>query len=283
MYAYISGKIADKANNYVVIDNGGMGYKIFMSPSVIEKLPDVGEFQKIHTYYYVREDVISLYGFLTNEELRMFELLLSVSGIGAKSAIQILSSITPSSFALAVISNDVSKIVKIPGIGNKTAARIILELKDKLKTEQAISKNEQVKEAIHENEKDTEAVVALQVLGYTRKEIEKALEKLNVKINRSNRFKLMRNVLQYAAVFLILFSCFYGGYEYLKPEKYISIVVKPGQDVKKVVLADGTSVWLKGGSTLKYPESFSDENRQVSLQGEAFFEVSKKAETIFSI
>ena len=177
MYAYISGKIADKANNYVVIDNGGMGYKIFMSQSVIEKLPDVGEFQKIHTYYYVREDVISLYGFLTNEELRMFELLLSVSGIGAKSAIQILSSITPSSFALAVISNDVSKIVKIPGIGNKTAARIILELKDKLKTEQAISKNEQVKEAIHESEKDTEAVVALQVLGYTRKEIEKALEK----------------------------------------------------------------------------------------------------------
>lgn len=177
MYAYISGKIADKANNYVVIDNGGIGYKIFMSPSVIEKLPDVGEFQKIHTYYYVREDVISLYGFLTNEELRMFELLLSVSGIGAKSAIQILSNITPSSFALAVISNDVSKIVKIPGIGSKTAARIILELKDKLKTEQAISKNEQVKEAIHESEKDTEAVVALQVLGYTRKEIEKALEK----------------------------------------------------------------------------------------------------------
>ena len=177
MYAYISGKIVDKANNYVVIDNGGMGYKIFMSPSVIEKLPDVGEFQKIHTYYYVREDVISLYGFLTNEELRMFELLISVSGIGAKSAIQILSNITPSSFALAVISNDVSKIVKIPGIGSKTAARIILELKDKLKTEQAISKNEQVKEAIHESEKDTEAVVALQVLGYTRKEIEKALEK----------------------------------------------------------------------------------------------------------
>ena len=177
MYAYISGKIADKANNYVVIDNGGMGYKIFMSPSVIEKLPDVGEFQKIHTYYYVREDVISLYGFLTNEELRMFELLLSVSGIGAKSAIQILSNITPSSFALAVISNDVSKIVKIPGIGSKTAARIILELKEKLKSEQAISKNEQVKEAIHESEKDTEAVVALQVLGYTRKEIEKALEK----------------------------------------------------------------------------------------------------------
>ena len=110
----------------------------------------------------------------------MFELLLQVSGIGAKSAIQILSSITPSSFALAVISNDVSKIVKIPGIGNKTAARIILELKDKLKTEQAITKNEKVTQAIQKEETDTEAITALQVLGYTRKEIDKALEKIDI-------------------------------------------------------------------------------------------------------
>jgi len=178
MYAYINGKVADKANNYVVIDNNGIGYKIFMSQSAIEKMPDVGQMQKVHTYYHVREDNISLYGFLSNEELRMFELLLSVSGIGAKSAIQILSNITPSSFALAVISNDVSKIVKIPGIGKKTAERMILELKDKLKTEQAISKTEEVVVAIHEDEKDTEAITALQVLGYTRKEIEKALEKI---------------------------------------------------------------------------------------------------------
>ena len=176
MFAYIDGKIADKANNYVVIDNGGIGYKIYMSPTTIEKLPDIGESKKVYTYYYVREDNISLYGFLSNEELRMFELLLSVSGIGAKSAVQILASITPSEFALAVISNDVSKIVKIPGIGNKTAARIILELKDKLKTESAINKNEKVEQAIHEDDKDNEAITALQVLGYTRKEIEKALE-----------------------------------------------------------------------------------------------------------
>lgn len=179
MFAYINGKIADKANNYVVIDVGGVGYKIFMSTSAIEKLPEIGEMQKVHTYYYVREDLISLYGFLTNEELRMFELLLSVSGIGAKSAIQILSSITPSSFALAVISNDISKIVKIPGVGKKTAERMILELKDKLKTEEAIEKTQEVKEAIHEDEKELEAISALQVLGYTRKEIEKALEKVN--------------------------------------------------------------------------------------------------------
>ena len=177
MFSYIKGKLEVKTTGYVVIDINGLGYKIFMSDTAINKIGDIGEVVKVHTYVKVREDDISIYGFNTNEELRMFELLLSVSGIGAKLAIQILSSITPSSFALAVISNDVSKIVKIPGIGNKTAARIILELKDKLKTEQAISKNEQVKEAIHESEKDTEAVVALQVLGYTRKEIEKALEK----------------------------------------------------------------------------------------------------------
>lgn len=181
MYSYISGKVADKANNYVVIDNNGIGYKIFMSPTTIGKVADVGEMQKIHTYYYVREDNISLYGFLTNEELRMFELLLSVSGIGAKSALQILAEISPSSFALAVITNDVSKIVKIQGIGNKTAARIILELKDKLKTEQAVSKNEKVIEAIHDSQKDSEAITALQVLGYTKKEIEKALEKIDTK------------------------------------------------------------------------------------------------------
>ena len=181
MYAYINGKIADKANNYVVIDAGGVGYKIYMSPNVIEKLPDVGEMQKVHTYYYVREDNISLYGFLSNEELRMFELLLSVSGIGARLAIQILSVITPSSFAIAVISNDISKIVNIPGIGNKTAARIILELKDKLKTEQAVEeKNEKIVKAIYEDEKHLEAITALQVLGYTRKEIEKAFEKLEL-------------------------------------------------------------------------------------------------------
>ncbi len=179
MYAYINGKIADKMNNYVIIDNGGIGYKIFMSPSVIEKLPDVGENLKVYTYYYVREDNIALYGFRSNEELRMFELLLSVSGIGAKSALQILSSITPSSFALAVISNDVSKIVKIPGIGNKTAARIILELKDKLKTEQEVCQNEKISKVIDLEEKDTEAITALQVLGYTRKEISKTLEKID--------------------------------------------------------------------------------------------------------
>ena len=181
MFAYIKGSLVQKSNNYVVIDVGGIGYKIFMATKAIETLGEIGKVVKVHTHYYVREDNISLYGFNTNEELRMFELLLQVSGIGAKSAIAMLSEISPSSFALAVISDDISQLVKIPGIGKKTAARIVLELKDKLKTEEAITKTEEVKLSITNEEETSEAIAALQVLGYTKREIEKALENVDTK------------------------------------------------------------------------------------------------------
>ena len=180
MFAYIKGSLEQKSNNYVVIDVGGVGYKIFMATKAIENLGEIGQVVKVHTHYYVREDNISLYGFNTNEELRMFELLLQVSGIGAKSAIAMLSEISPSSFALAVISDDISQLVKIPGIGKKTAARIVLELKDKLKTEETMTENEEIEVAIKEDNKNSELIAALQVLGYTRKEIDKVLEKMNV-------------------------------------------------------------------------------------------------------
>lgn len=180
MYAYIKGILDTKGTNFVIVEAGGVGYKIFMSTKAIDALGEVGSNVKVYTHYYVREDLISLYGFVSNEELRMFELLISVSGIGAKSAIAMLSAITPSSFALAVISNDVSQLVKIPGIGSKTAQRIILELKDKLKTEQAVSESEEIVTAIKEDNKNSELIAALQVLGYTRKEIEKVIEKMDV-------------------------------------------------------------------------------------------------------
>lgn len=183
MYAYIKGKLEIKTTGYVVVEtNNGIGYKIFMSESAIERLGEIGSSVKVFTYMRVREDDISLYGFNTNEELRMFELLLSVSGIGAKSAINILSNITPSSFALAVITNDVNTLKKLPGIGAKSAQRVILELKDKLKTEEAEAKIETSKEiqvAIKEDDKVQEAMSALQVLGYSKKEIEVAMQKID--------------------------------------------------------------------------------------------------------
>ena len=154
-----------------------------MPQNAIEKVGNIGDNVKIHTYYYVREDNISLYGFLTSEELRMFELLIQTSGIGAKSALTILANIEPHQFALAVITNDDAKLTKIPGIGKKTAARMILELKDKMKIElDGVTKDDnEVKETIELTENVEEAVSALQVLGYNKKEIEKVFEKEDLK------------------------------------------------------------------------------------------------------
>ncbi len=154
-----------------------------MPQNAIEKCGNIGDIIKIHTYYYVREDNISLYGFLTSEELRMFELLIQTSGVGAKSAITILANIEPHQFALAIITNDDAKLTKIPGIGKKTAARMILELKDKMKIElnEITSEESNTNENISFNENVEEAISALQVLGYNKKEIEKVLEKENLK------------------------------------------------------------------------------------------------------
>lgn len=186
MIAYIKGILEIKTKGYIVVETNGIGYKIFMPESTITKLGNNGEKVQIYTFMRVREDDISLYGFITNEELRMFELLLSVSGIGAKGALTILSNITPSQFALAVISNDIGILKKLPGIGPKTAQRVILELKDKLKKEQEITVSDEeessLQNAILEDEKVQEAISALQVLGYSKKEIMQALEKIDMKL-----------------------------------------------------------------------------------------------------
>ena len=187
MIAYIKGELAQKQIGYVVIDVGGLGYKIFMSEPSIDEIGNIGDTVKVHTYYRVSEDDISLFGFNTQEELRMFELLISVSGIGAKTAIAMLACIEPSQFAIAVISNDIDTLKKIPGVGPKSAQRIVLELKDKMKKEQQIAEltnasleqKSKVKKIIVADSKVQEATDALQVLGYTKKDVEKALEQID--------------------------------------------------------------------------------------------------------
>ena len=179
MYSYIKGELEEKSNGFVVIETGGIGYKIFMSNTAIGRLGELHSKVKVYTYYHVREDNISLYGFNTKEELRMFELLISVSGIGSKSAINMLSNIEASSFAVAVVSNDIKKITSLPGIGNKTAQRLVLELKDKLKEEQELTKLEDVKEVVEEEKVSSDAVVALQILGYNLKDIELSVKKFD--------------------------------------------------------------------------------------------------------
>jgi len=187
MLAYIKGTLEMKMTGYVVIDVGGLGYKVFMTDTGIENVGDIGNVVKVHTYYKVREDDVSIFGFNTLEELKMFELLISVSGVGAKTAITMLSACEPTQFAIAIISEDVNTLKQIPGIGAKSAQRIILELKDKIKKEQQIQEltraskttaKTKLEITIENNERIDEAIAALQVLGYNKKEIEKAFAKI---------------------------------------------------------------------------------------------------------
>lgn len=181
MFAYIKGSLEMKSNGYIVIDINGLGYKIFMSQNNIDSIGELHNIIKVFTYVKVREDDISIFGFKTQEQLKMFELLISVSGVGAKSALVMLSCIEPSDFAIAVISNDVKVLTKVPGIGNKSAQRIILELKDKLKEEQLEEKLKDSSKKLKDNSENiNEAISGLMVLGYSKKDIEKAFEHLDI-------------------------------------------------------------------------------------------------------
>ena len=181
MLAYIKGTLESKMKGFVVIDVGGLGYKVYMSDIGIEKLGKIGEKVKVDTYYQVREDDISIFGFNTMEELIMFELMISVSGIGAKTALTMLAAIEPSKFALAVITEDISTLTSIPGIGPKSAKRIILELKDKVKKDEQLaqSQNVEIQHAVIADNKVAEAVSALQVLGYNKREIDEVMNKID--------------------------------------------------------------------------------------------------------
>ena len=178
MFAYIKGTIEYKHINYIVLETGGVGYKIFMPLSSIERAGQVGSETKVYTYLYVREDVMSLYGFLTREELGMFELLITVSGVGPKAAVSLVSAVPPSKFSLAVMIDDTKTLAKAQGIGAKTAQRVILELKDKIKKEQLSMMDGKAGEAAAvgpDNSRAAEAIGALMVLGYTALEASRAV------------------------------------------------------------------------------------------------------------
>ena len=176
MISFLRGRVEDKEEDYIDLNVNNVGYRIYMSKPSIEKIEEDKEV-KILTYMRVLQDDCSLFGFLNKEEKNMFELLLSVGGVGAKTAIQILGNISPSSFALAIISNDQNALKKLPGIGPKTAGRIILELKDKIKTEQA-SSSDDVKEIKNKVDISDDLIEALIVLGYKRYQINEILPKI---------------------------------------------------------------------------------------------------------
>ena len=175
MYYYIKGKIAYKGENFAVIEAMGVGYKIYTSLPALQSLGASGEDAIMYTHLYVREDIQDLYGFPTLEEKNMFMTLLSVSGVGPKAALAILSAVSPSGLAAAIVTNNAKAITKAQGVGPKLAQRIILELKDKLKSEDIQEMVTGGDDEIIVSDNISEAVSALVVLGYAPNDAKKAV------------------------------------------------------------------------------------------------------------
>jgi len=172
MIAHLRGKLLAKHPNQAVVEAGGVGYDITISVPTYSDLPDVGSEVALHIYTHVREDTIALYGFLRPAEKRLFEKLITVSGIGPKLAITILSGMAADEMAGAIRGNDVARLTRIPGIGKKTAERMVLELRDKLPAAGA----QVPATATPANAMEEDVLSALLNLGYQRPLAEKALQ-----------------------------------------------------------------------------------------------------------
>ena len=183
MIAFVRGTAVDMTENSVIVEAGGIGYEIYMTGTDLSQI-HMGEEVKIHTYFNVREDAMQLYGFRSKDDLQMFKLLLGVNGVGPKAAVGVLAGITADELRFAILSDDVKTLSKAPGIGKKTAQKLIIELKDKMKLEDAF----ELKLA-HEQEKAVaglgeisdgrqEAVEALVALGYSSTDALRAVRKV---------------------------------------------------------------------------------------------------------
>ncbi len=190
MIGFLKGEIEYVASDYIVIDVGGVGYNVFVSGSVLNNMPRVGSEIKLYTYLNVREDAMQLFGFVSRDELSVFKLLITVNGIGPKGALSILSVMTTDELRFAVASEDSKTIAKSPGIGAKTASKLILELKDKLKLEDAIERNLPMDESIGNktgmSDMKNEAVMALVALGYSQSEAVKAVKNVAIDSDMSS-------------------------------------------------------------------------------------------------
>ena len=185
MIAYIKGKVAEILEDRVILEAGAMGYNLFMPMASAEAVLKRGDDVKLYTHLHVREDVMQLFGFLTKDDLHNFQLLLGVNGIGPKAALGILSGLTADELRFAVLSEDVKTISKAPGVGKKTAQKLILELKDKMDLQEAFDlKTQHVQEAQGDmadlSDARKEAVEALTALGYSGADALKAVKRVEM-------------------------------------------------------------------------------------------------------
>lgn len=183
MISYIRGELVGIEEDKVIVDVSGVGFGIYMPVQSMNCLPSIGEEVKLHTYMNVREDAMQLFGFLTRDDLNVFKLVIGVSGIGPKGGLSILSQLTPDELRFAVMSHDVKAISASPGIGKKTAEKLIIELKDKLSIEDVLEhvSDTSSKVSTHANSGiQAEAVQALVALGYGNSEALKAVKKVEI-------------------------------------------------------------------------------------------------------
>ena len=180
MYEYIKGKYVGINKDYIILENNGIGYKIFTSGATMSSIPKAGDEIMLYLEQIVREDFIGLYGFDSKDELEMFKLLLTVNGVGPRAALSLLSISRVNNLKYAILTNDEKHICRGVGIGKKTAARIILELKDKLKPDELLDSTQNFDDGDNQNIKVlSEALSALLALGYSEKEADVALKKAN--------------------------------------------------------------------------------------------------------
>lgn len=182
MISYIRGELAAIEEDKIIVDVNGVGYGIFMPGHSMGMLPPIGEEVRIHTYLNVREDAMQLFGFLTRDDLKVFRLVIGVSGIGPKGGLSILSQLSPDDLRFAVMANDAKAISAAPGIGKKTAEKLIIELKDKLSVEDILERNA-AEDGVKASDNGTgevqaEALQALTALGYGSTEAMKAVKKV---------------------------------------------------------------------------------------------------------
>lgn len=177
MYAFFKGKIDKIYNNRIILDVNDIGYEIYIPESDIYTL-NIGEMVKIYTYLHVREDEMKLFGFKSSESLEFFKKLITVSGVGPKAAIGIISKVDTESLCVAIATENIAALKSVPGIGPKMAQKIIFELKDKVLKEKVDAIQNKTKEKTNPNVE--EATTALEVLGYTQKQIKEVIEKIDI-------------------------------------------------------------------------------------------------------
>lgn len=197
MIAYLNGILAGKGQNECVIETGGVGFSLLCSMNTVQNLPETGSTIKIYTFLNVREDALELFGFYSAEERAMFLRLITVSGIGARTALAILGSMPLKELTVAIVTGDAVTLARAPGVGKKTAQRIALELKDKISAEdiEDLNAHQGTAAVSQNNDARSEAVLALQALGYTAGEAARAVAKVQTETDRPD--ELVRQALRH--------------------------------------------------------------------------------------